>query len=63
MKSDAQEVNLKNCPNCGCRPVLKKKRNKFYYECGGCWTQTSKHWTQKEAADDWSKIESDELEM
>lgn len=51
---------LKHCPSCGGRPDLRKKGKKFYYECGGCWTQTEKHETPEEAAEEWNQLKPEE---
>lgn len=49
-------MELKHCPYCGGRPELRKKGKRFFYECGGCWTQTRKHETPEEAAEEWNKL-------
>lgn len=53
-------MNLKPCPNCGTpNPMLKKKKYKYYYSCGECWTDTHKHLTVEEAAAEWNFMESE----
>lgn len=48
---------LQPCPNCGSKPKLHKKNNKFYYECDGdCWTQTDKYDTAEEAGNAWNDL-------
>lgn len=53
-------VELQRCPNCGRQAWLHKtKRNsfwRFWYECGDCWTQTNKHYSTEDAAQEWNSL-------
>lgn len=54
---------VKACPNCGGYPRLKRKRNKFYYECDGdCWTQTKKYSSEYDARLAWNSLEKTKCE-
>lgn len=54
------ENELQRCPNCGCEANLyktKKRRWRYAYECGGCWTKTDLHDTPEDAAREWNRLE------
>ena len=61
--SDYVDLNLKNkdglrmCPHCHSFPILKKYRNKFFYECDGdCWASTDRFDTIEEAKNAWNSF-------
>lgn len=53
---------LHNCPNCGARPKLRKKRGKVRFECDGdCWTTTRWHWDNADAIKEWNSLRKEVL--
>jgi len=51
-------IGLKPCPNCNSMPNLKKAKCKVYFECDGdCRTQTHKHCSVFEAAEEWNNLQ------
>ena len=50
------EDGLQYCPNCGCQATLQHKNNKYFYECGGCWTESDNCLTKEEAKENWNKL-------
>ena len=59
LSEEAKEMNP--CPNCGGIPVLRKHRNKVYYECNGdCWTRTHSYYAEEDAAEEWNSLKKSE---
>lgn len=61
--NDYVDLNLKNkdgllmCPHCHGFPILKKYKNKFFYECNrDCWASTGKFDTIEEAKNAWNSF-------
>lgn len=54
------EIELQRCPNCCCEANLyktKKRRWRYAYTCGGCWTTTDLYDTPEAAARAWNRLE------
>ena len=57
---------LQSCPNCGCDARLRSKKSsswRFWYECGGCWTQTDKYADEEDARAEWNKLKPRATEL